>query len=87
MKREADRIDRVMRHGESLDRDIANGKFRAGAKETPVAMAGQRAGANRFRGQRVAINRDLEFPAEHFEAADMIAVFVGQEDAIELLQA
>ena len=85
MKREADGIDRVMRHGESLDSDIADGKFRTGAKETPVAMTGQRARANRFRGERVAIDRDFEFAAEHFKAADMVAMFVRKEDAIELL--
>src|SRR6476620_8158050 len=43
MKSEAHGIDRVMRHGESLDSDVADGKFRAGAKEAPVAMTGQRA--------------------------------------------
>ena len=84
VKGEANRIDRVMRDGESLDRDIADGKFRAGAKEAPVAMTGERAAANRFRRKRVAIDRDLEFATEHFKPADMIAMFVCKQDAIEL---
>src|SRR5947209_20500087 len=32
----------------------------------------------------VAIDRDLEFPAQHFEATHMIAMFVSQKHAIEL---
>ena len=38
VKRVADWLDCVMRHGESLHRDIADGEFRAGAEQTPVAM-------------------------------------------------
>src|SRR4051812_25855248 len=38
MKREANRIDRVMRHRESLDRDVANFELRAGAKNSPSPM-------------------------------------------------
>ena len=84
VKSETDWIDRVMRYRESLDRNIADGKFRAGAEEAPIAMTGERAAADRFRGERVAIDRDLKFPAEHFEPVDMIAVFVCKQDAIEL---
>src|SRR6266567_7018680 len=35
---EPDRIDGVMRHRKSFDRDIANRKIGAGAKNAPVAM-------------------------------------------------
>ena len=38
---------------------------------------------NRFRGQRIAINRNLEFPAEHLQPADVIAMLVCQEHAVE----
>ena len=38
MKNEPDRLDRVVRNGESFDRDIADGKSGAGAENTPVAM-------------------------------------------------
>src|SRR5213075_635239 len=37
-----------------------------------------------FRGEPVAINRDMKFPAEHFEPANVIPVLVRQEHAIEL---
>ncbi len=84
MKRVTDRIDRIVRDGKSLHGDIANRKIRAGLKQPPVPVAGQGAAANRFRGERVAVNRDMKFPAEHFEAANVIAMFVGEKNAIEL---
>lgn len=85
MKGEPNRIDRVVRHGKTLHDDIANRKIRSGAKYPPVTMSIQSAVApNRFRGQRVAINRHGQFAAKNFQPANMIAVFVRQEDAIEL---
>ena len=86
MKRVADRIDRIVRDGESLNRDIANRKIRAGPKQPPVLVSRQGPAADRFGRERVAINRDFEFPAKHFETADVIAVFVGKEDAVELVR-
>ena len=47
-------------------------------------MAGKSAAADRFRGERIAINRDLEFPAKYFQAANVVAMFVGEEHTIEL---
>jgi hypothetical protein len=47
-------------------------------------MIGQNAAANGFGRERIAIDRDLKFPAEHFETANVIAVLVGEEHAIEL---
>jgi hypothetical protein len=41
--------------------------------------------ANGFSGERVTINRDVEFAAKHFQAANMIAVFVREQNAIELV--
>ena len=49
-------------------------------------MGGQRAATDSFGRERVAINRDLKSPAEHFETADMIAMFVSEEHAIELVR-
>ena len=86
VKRVADWIDRIVWDSKSLNRDIANRKVRAGPKQPPVSVLRQGPAANRFRRERVAINRDLEFPAKHFEAANMIAVFMGEEDAVELVR-
>jgi hypothetical protein len=49
-------------------------------------VPGQGASADCFRRERIAIDRDLKFPAKHFETANMIAMFVGEENAIELLR-
>ena len=86
MKGKPKRIDRVMWHGKSLDRNVANGKLRAGPENSPVAMLlEQSVVANRFCGERVAINRHVKFTAENFESANMIAVLVGEKDAVELV--
>ncbi len=79
-----DRINRVMRHWKSLDRDIANRKIRASAKQPPVPVGRQSAAADCFCRERIAINRDMTFPAENFEARNVIAVLVGEKHAIEL---
>ena len=42
--------------------------------------------ANRFRRESIAINRQIEFVAENFESADVIAVLVCENNAIELLR-
>ena len=86
VERVPNRFDGIVRDRESLDRDIANGEFRAGAEEPPMPVFGQRSAPDGFRGQRVAINRDPIFPAEHFQSADMIAVLVGEKNAVELFR-
>ncbi len=49
-------------------------------------MLRQRAATNRFGRKRIAINWDAKFPAKHFQAANVIAVFVRNEHAIELFR-
>jgi len=85
VKRVPDGIDRIVRDGKSLNGDIADRKVRTGPKQLPVSVCGQGSAADRFRRERVAINRDVKFSAKHFEAANVIAMFVGKEDAIELV--
>ena len=38
VKREADRIDRVVRNGKRLHGDVADREFRAGTEDAPVTM-------------------------------------------------
>jgi hypothetical protein len=85
VKRVPDGIDRIVRDGKSLNGDIADRKVRTSPKQLPVSVCGQGSAADRFRRERVAINWDMKFPAKHFETANMIAMFVGEEDAIELV--
>ena len=85
VKNVSHRVDRIMWDGKGLDGDIAHREVRTGAEQPPVPVARQRSATDRFRGERVAINRDMKFPAKHIEAADVIAVFVGEQDPIELV--
>src|SRR5216117_2221979 len=65
VKGESQRIDRVVRYGKRLHRDIANGELGSGPKDSPVTMSlKQSVASNRLRGERVAINRHVEFSAE-----------------------
>ena len=85
MKGKPKRINRVMWHGKSLNRNVANGKLRAGPENSPVAMLLEQSIApNCLRSKRVAIYRHLQFATKNFESANMIAVLVGKKDAIEL---
>ena len=40
--------------------------------------------AHRLGGLRVRVNGDVEFAAKHFETANVIAMFMREQDAIEL---
>ena len=84
VKRVPDGIDRIVRDGKSLNGDIADRKVRTGSKQPPVPVSGQGAAADCFGRERVAINWNTKFPAKHFETANVIAMFVGEQDAIEL---
>jgi hypothetical protein len=75
-----------MRHWECLHRDIADRKFGASRKQSPVPTSlGETAGPKRLRREPIAINRQIEFVAENFKTADVISVFVRQHNAVELL--
>src|SRR5205823_4176962 len=88
VKNKTDRIDRVMRDRKSLDGDIANRKLTTGAKDPPIAMPIQGViAANRLGRKRVRVDRDLKFSAENFEPANMIAVFVSENNSVDLLGA
>ena len=84
MKRETHRIDRIVRHRKRLDMDIADRKIRSGPEQPPVSMPRKNAAADRFRGEGIAVDGNSVFPAEHFEPANVIAMFVREENAIEL---
>lgn len=87
MKHKSDRIDCVVRDGERFHRDVANRKLRAGPKNSPVPVSiERRIASKRFRGQRVAINRDIKLAAKHVQPANVIAMFMGEQNAIELFR-
>ena len=87
VKREPQRIDRVVRYGKRLDGDVANRKLGPGRKDSPVTMPLERGVAsNSFCRQCVAINRYIKFAAENFKSTDVVSVLVGEQDTIELLR-
>src|SRR6266568_2178597 len=75
-----------MRHGKSLDENVADGELGTGAKNSPVPMSIQGVIApDRFGSECVAVNRHGQFPAENFEATNVIAMLVREQNAIEIL--
>ena len=76
-----------MRYGEGLYCDIADGKLAASRKQTPVATSfGEATASKRFGREAIAVNRQIKFVAENFKTADVITVFVRDNNAVELLR-
>jgi hypothetical protein len=87
IKRESDRIDGIVRNGKRLHSDVTNCEFAASPKNAPGPMLIQRTtAAHRFGGLRIGVNRNIQFSAENFETANVVAMFVCQQDAVELLR-
>ena len=86
MESESNRVYGIMRDREGLHHDIADGKLGAGAENSPVPVAVQGAvTSNCLGGESVAIDRHRKFPAKDLQTTDVIAMFVGEEDAVELV--
>ena len=84
---EPKRIDSVMRYRECSHSDITDRKLGTCHKDSPVAVSLERTiTSNRFRRQRVGIDRHVKFSAENFKPADVVRVFVSQKHAIKLLR-
>ena len=87
MKHEPERIHGVVRHGERLHRDIADRKLSACRKQSPIATSlRETTGPKRLGRESIAVNWQIEFVAENFKAADVISVFVREDNAVELLR-
>ena len=91
VKGKSQRVDGVMRHRERLHRDVANRELRTGPKNPPVGPESfrdsleQSVAPNRLRRERIAINRHIKFAAENFKSANVIAMFVSEKHAIQLI--
>jgi len=81
IEHESDRIVGVVRHGKAVDFEIAHIDRRARFKEPPVGERGH-LGMEIFGGQAVAINGNGMAFGQHGQAADVVAVFVGEENSI-----
>lgn len=83
---EPDGVLGVMRNGESLDLDIADFERGAGGEEAELEWRAGSGGGDGVAGQAVAVDRQAEFGAEDRQTLGMVAVFVGDEDAVERLR-
>ena len=87
MKHEPEGVHRVVRYWECLHRDIADRKLSAGGKQSPVpASLRETTGSKRLSRKPVAVNRQLEFVTENFKPKNVIAVFVRENNAVQLLR-
>ena len=75
LKRQARRLAQI---GDVTER------ARPGVKGEPDRL--ERIGADRFRGQGIAINRDRKFSAENLEPADVVPMLVGEKDTVEFVR-
>jgi hypothetical protein len=87
VKHEPERIHRVVRHWERLHGDIADRKLSASHKQSPIpASLRETAGPKRLGRESIAVNRQIEFVAENFKTADVICVFMRENNSVELLR-
>ena len=84
MQNESNRIHRVVWNAKSLDRDIPDGEVAASHENAPVLGTLRRLTAQRFGGERVAVDGSVKLSAPHIEPAGMVSVFVREQDAIDL---
>ena len=87
MKYEPDRIHRIVGHRERLHRDIADRKLSPSRKQSPVPTSPREtAGPKRLGREPIAVNRQIEFVAENFKTANMVGMFMSENNTVELLR-
>jgi hypothetical protein len=70
-----------------LHRDIADRKVSASGEQSPVTTSLREiAGPKRLGRESIAVNRQIKLVAKNFETADVICVFVRENNAVELLR-
>lgn len=78
----ANRLNGVVRHGESFDGEIAHFKGLPGFKNPKLKIAFVNV-PDFIGGMSVAINRNAELGGQHAQAGDVVGMFMGDENAIE----
>lgn len=81
---EADGVLGVVRNGEGFDPEVADFETGAGGEGAAIE-AGIQLELGGFARGAVAVDGNAEFFSDHGEALDVIVMFVGDEDAIEIL--
>jgi len=85
MESVANWFDGIVWDGKTLDQNITDSEFSAGAKDSPVFVLSQPEATNSLGCLRVAINWDGKFPAKHLQSANVIAMLMSKKQSIELL--
>ncbi len=84
-----DRVVGIVRNAERFDEQIAHFKGTARGKQPPRdadAVLPFGIGGNGLGGEAIGVNGERACFAEHAEAAGVVAVFVGQDDAGDLFE-
>src|SRR2546429_6421145 len=84
MESVADRLDRIVWDGKTLDQNIADSEFATGAKDAPVFVLTQPEAPNGLGGLRIAVNWNGKLPAKHLQPANVIAMLVSKKQSIKL---
>ena len=79
----ADRVVGIMRDAEGFDGEIADFKRVAGREQAPGDFLFLLAG-HRFGGEAIGVDRDDARLAEHAEAAGVVAVFMREQNRVEI---
>ncbi len=81
-----DGLDRIVRNGKILNENVADGELGTRAKNSPVFMGAEAEATSGVGRLRIAVNWNGKFPAKYFESTNMVAVLMGEKQAIELLR-
>ena len=81
----ADGVVGVVGDGEGFDGEVSEGEGLPGFKEFPSGVAGEFR-TEVFHGGPVAVDGDAVAAGEDVKAGDVVAVFVGDEDGVEVAQ-
>src|SRR2546423_14620213 len=86
MESVADRLDRIVWDGKTLDQNIADSEFATGAKDAPVFVLTQPEATNGLGRLRIAVNWNGNLPAKHLQPANMIAMLMCKKQSTTLLR-
>ncbi len=82
MNHKANRLNGVVRHGESFDGEVAHFKGMPGFENPKLKITFVNV-PDFIGGMAVAINRNAELGGQHAQAGDVVGMFMGDENAIE----
>ena len=83
MKHEADRFHGIVGNGKGVDADILDREIRSRLELPDIGMGREFVSAQHFRGQPGAIDGNRVLLAENAQPGDVVAMFMGEENAVE----